>query len=78
LATTINRDVKFESVEFVSIRIDQQNAISGIDLSKLNVFPNLKYIYFACFADCNESQIQNRVSDLNKDYIIIYRLENKS
>ena len=78
MASPIKRDAKFESVEFVSIRIDQRNAISGIDLSKLEVFPNLKYIFFACSTDCNESQIKNKLTGLNNDYIIVYKSENQS
>lgn len=74
----INRDARFENIEFVSIRIDQRNADSQIDLSRLKVFPNLKYIFFACSSECNESQIRNIITDLKEAYTIIYRSENQS
>lgn len=78
LNTPLQKESRFNTVEFVSIRINQSSAFSRINLANLEVFPNLKYVYFVCSVNCTENQIRNVLSGLTKNYIIIFRSENQS
>ncbi len=78
LNTPLKNESRFNSVEFVSIRINQASAFSRINLANLELFPNLKYVYFVCSVNCTENQIRGVLSGLKKNYTIIYRIENQS
>lgn len=78
-SSKIVRQPRFDNVEIVTIRISNPSDLfSKINLTYLGGFTKLKYVYIICSFQCSESQIINSLIFGDKDYLIIYTVENQS
>jgi len=79
VSSKIERQPKFDNIEIVTINISSPNDLfSKINLANLGGFTKLKYVYIICPFQCSESQISNSLIFDEKDYLIIYTVENQS
>jgi hypothetical protein len=64
----------FNQAELLTIRINNQNELNAVpDISKLQGFTNLKYVYFLCTFECTAAQI-NKVIKVTDTKILFFYL----
>ena len=69
----------FNSVELIVINIEKQSDLNGyFDVSSLQDFNSLKYIYVQCHFNCSESQIQQFVRNASSEMTIFFMNVNPS
>jgi hypothetical protein len=57
----------FNSIEILRIRINNQEDLrNNLDISRLEFFPNLKYVYFLCTFDICEEQASKSACEIGK------------
>ncbi|PKP24908.1 MAG: hypothetical protein CVU03_10215 [Bacteroidetes bacterium HGW-Bacteroidetes-2] len=79
VSSKIVRQPRFDNVEIATIRINRPSDLfSKINLANLGGFTKLKYVYIICSFQCSENQISNSLIFGEKDYLIIYTVENQS
>ena len=62
----------FNSVELLTIKIDQSGLATPINLTSLSNFPKLKYIRLLCDRSLTASQIESMVTGSNSGIIVCY------
>jgi hypothetical protein len=62
----------FNSVELLTIKIDQSGLPVPINLSSLTFFPNLKYIRLLCEYSFTTTQIESMITGSNTAIIVCY------
>lgn len=62
----------YNSVELLTIKIDQSGLAAPINLSSLSSFPKLKYIRIICEFSCSASQLESMLTGTNTGLVICY------
>lgn len=69
----------FNSVELVVINLKTSNDLKNeFDLSKVNQYHNLKYIFIKCHFNCSVNQIQQFVKNTEPEVIVYFTKVNPS
>jgi len=63
----------FNSVELITINLKTSNDLKNeFDLSKVNQFQKLKYVFIKCYFDCSVDQIKQFVLNLEPEVIVYF------
>lgn len=74
-----SQDPLFNSVELIVINIEKQSDLNmHFDVSSLQGFNNLKYIYVQCHFNCSPSQIEQFVRNATSEMTIFFMNVNPS
>src|SRR5690606_37788182 len=69
----------YRQVEVITITLNRASDLNNrLDLSRINGFPSLKYVYVKCLFECTDQQIRNFL--LNRDSVttVFYKVVNPS
>lgn len=69
----------FNSVELIAINLKTSSDLKNqFDLSKVNQFQKLKYVFIKCYFDCSADQIKEFVLNLEPEVIVYFTKVNPS
>lgn len=69
----------FNSVELITINLKTSSDLKNeFDLSKVNQFQKLKYVFIKCYFDCSVNQIKQFVLNLEPEVIVYFTKVNPS
>ncbi|GGG49891.1 hypothetical protein GCM10010976_21500 [Bizionia arctica] len=74
-----NNNNLYNGVEVITITLNRaSDLINRLDVSRINGFSSLKYIYVKCLFDCSDQQINNFLLNADSVTTVFYKVVNQS
>lgn len=69
----------YSQVEVITITLNRASDLNNrLDLSRINGFPSLKYVYVKCLFECTDQQIRNFLLNTDSVTTVFYKVVNPS
>lgn len=69
----------YNSVQVITITLNQMSDLNNrLDLSRINGFTSLRYVYVKCLFECSDDQVRNYLMNADSVTTVFYKVVNPS